>query len=99
VLGFSIEGMTMASADDEEAGHEAGSDPRAKLMEEVAAQMDAIETDFGDSYEIGALVTIVEVRKPDGSAGIRVRCNAPPWVGLGMLQVAEKALEAQGAGG
>jgi hypothetical protein len=89
----------MASEEGEERGEgEAGSDPRAKLMEEVAAQMDAIETDFGDSYEIGALVTIVEVRKPDGSAGIRVRCNAPPWVGLGMLQVAEKALEAQGAG-
>jgi hypothetical protein len=89
----------MASEQDDEPGDgEAGSDPRAKLMEEVAAQMDAIETDFGDSYEIGALVTIVEVRKPDGSAGIRVRCNAPPWVGLGMLQVAEKALEAQGAG-
>jgi hypothetical protein len=89
----------MASAEGDDAGHEqAGTDPRAKLMEEVAAQMDAIETDFGDSYEIGALVTIVEVRKPDGSAGIRVRCNAPPWVGLGMLQVAEKALEAQGAG-
>jgi hypothetical protein len=89
----------MASEEGEDPGEgEAGSDPRAKLMEEVAAQMDAIETDFGDSYEIGALVTIVEVRKPDGSAGIRVRCNAPPWVGLGMLQVAEKALEAQGAG-
>jgi hypothetical protein len=71
------------------------SDPRARLMEAVAAQMDAIETDFGDQYEIGALVTIVEVRKPDGSAGIRVRCNAPPWVGLGMLSVAEKVLEGQ----
>jgi hypothetical protein len=75
------------------ADHE--SDPRARLMEAVAAQMDAIETDFGDQYEIGALVTIVEVRKPDGSAGIRVRCNAPPWVGLGMLSVAEKVLEGQ----
>jgi hypothetical protein len=27
---------------------------------------------------------------------IRVRCNASPWVGLGMLRVAEKALEKQG---
>lgn len=71
------------------------SDPRARLMEEVASQMDAIETDFGDQYEIGALVTIVEVRKPDGSAGVRVRCNAPPWVGLGMLRVAENILAGQ----
>lgn len=78
-----------------EPGNVDDSDPRARLMEAVAAQMDAIETDFGDQYEIGALVTIVEVRKPDGSAGIRVRCNAPPWVGLGMLTVAGKVLESQ----
>jgi hypothetical protein len=70
-------------------------DPRARLMQEVAAQMDAIETDFGNEYEIGNVITIVEVRRPDG-AGIRVRNNAPPWVGLGMLRVAEKAIEAQG---
>jgi hypothetical protein len=71
-------------------------DPRATLMEEVAAQMDAIEADFGDHYEIGAIVTIVEVRNPDGNPGVRVRSNAPPWVGLGMLRFAERALEAQG---
>jgi len=68
-----------------------------KLGEEVAAQMEAIENDFGDDYEIGAVVTVVEVVTPDG-AGIRVRCNASPWVGLGMLRIAEKALEAQGDG-
>ena len=72
-------------------------DPRARLMQEVAAQMDAIETDFGNDYEIGNIITIVEVRRPDG-AGIRVRNNAPPWVGLGMLRVAEKFLESQGDG-
>lgn len=64
-------------------------------MEEVAAQMDAIETDFGDDYQIGSVVTIVEVVRSEGP-GIRVRCNAPPWVGLGMLRIAEKALEVQG---
>jgi hypothetical protein len=69
-------------------------DPRAKLMEEVADQMDAIEADFGDQYQIGAVVTIVEVGTPDGPS-IRVRCNAPPWVGLGLLQMGGKALEAQ----
>jgi hypothetical protein len=72
-------------------------DPRARLLEEVAAQMDAIEADFGDGYEIGAIVTVVEVRRPD-AADVRVRCNAPPWVGLGMLHVAEKVLEAQASG-
>jgi len=76
-------------------GSDVGPDPRSKLGEEVAAQMDAIETDLGDNYAIGNVVTIVEVIGPAG-AGVRVRCNAPPWVGLGMLRVAEKALEAQG---
>jgi hypothetical protein len=83
----------MADEEDADTGNEMGRAPRAKLLEEVAAQMDAIETDFGDDYEIGAVVTIVEVVRPD-SAGVRVRCNAQPWVGLGMLRVAEKALEA-----
>jgi hypothetical protein len=70
-------------------------DPVNKLGAEVAAQMEAIENDFGDDYNIGAVVTVVEVITSDG-AGVRVRCNAPPWVGLGMLRIAEKALEAQG---
>ncbi len=69
-------------------------DPRAKLLEEVAAQMDAIEADFGDDFEIGNFVTVVEVVRPDG-AGIRVRGNQQPWVGIGMLRVAEKMLEGQ----
>jgi hypothetical protein len=83
----------MADAEGEGPGGQ--SDPRSRLMEEVADQMDAIEADFGDQYEIGALMTIVEVRQPDGSAGVRVRSNVPPWVGLGMLRVAEKAVESQ----
>jgi hypothetical protein len=84
----------MASAGSE--GDEDGpQDPRATLMREVAAQMDAIESDFGDAYEIGSVVTIVEVKRPTG-AGVRVRCNAPPWVGIGMIRMAEKVLEAQG---
>jgi hypothetical protein len=69
-------------------------DARNKLGEEVAAQMEAIENDFGDDYQIGSVVTIVEVIRSEG-AGIRVRCNAPPWVGLGMLRIAEKILEDQ----
>lgn len=85
----------MASAEDEGRGNEElGHDPVNKLGAEVAAQMEAIENDFGDDYKIGSVVTIVEVTTPNG-AGVRVRCNAPPWVGLGMLRIAEKALEAQ----
>jgi hypothetical protein len=72
--------------------------PRSRLMEEVADQMDAIEADFGDDFQIGAVVTIVEVSRSDGTTGIRVRNNAPLWVGLGMLKLAEKALEAQAEG-
>jgi hypothetical protein len=79
----------------EQPPHDDEVDPRARLMEAVADQMDAIETDFGDQYEIGALVTIVEVNRPDGTSAVRVRSNAPPWIGIGMLRVAEKVLEAQ----
>jgi hypothetical protein len=85
----------MAGVGDSEASDDGGRiDPKNVLGAEVAAQMEAIENDFGDDYEIGAIVTIVEVRRPDG-AGVRVRCNAPNWVGLGMLKMAEKALEAR----
>lgn len=76
---------------------DAGHDPRSKLGEEVAAQMDAIETDFGNNYEIGNVVTVVELLTPAGP-GIRVRCNQQPWIGLGMLKFAEKVLEGVGNG-
>jgi hypothetical protein len=84
-------GAQRGEAGDDESGHGEVN----KLGAEVAAQMEAIENDLGDDYKIGAVVTIVEVITSDG-AGVRVRCNAPPWVGLGMLRIAEKALEAQG---
>jgi len=88
----------MEGAESDERGNDdLEDDPVNKLGAEVAAQMEAIENDFGDDYKIGAVVTIVEVTTSDG-AGVRVRCNAPPWVGLGMLRIAEKALEAQGEG-
>ena len=63
-------------------------------MQEVADQMDAIETDFGDGFEIGRVITIVEVTGPDGNVGIRVRAGQLPWVSLGMLEWAKKSLEA-----
>jgi hypothetical protein len=84
----------MVDAGDETEGGSERSDPRAKLMQEIAAQMDAIEADFGDEYEIGNVVTIVEVLRPDG-VGVRVRNGAPPWIGLGLVRFAEKFLEKQ----
>jgi hypothetical protein len=68
--------------------------PLNKLGAEVAAQMEAIENDLGEDYEIGNVITIVEVITSEG-ASIRVRCSAPPWTGVGMLRMAEKVIEAQ----
>ncbi|MHB1859197.1 MAG: hypothetical protein ACYCUM_03635 [Solirubrobacteraceae bacterium] len=66
--------------------------PRALLMQEVAEQMDAIEAEFGDGFEIGSIVTVVEVRQPqeNNRSELRVRSNAAPWVSTGMLRMAER---------
>jgi len=83
-----------------EAGNEgAQPDPRTRLMQEVAEQMDAIETAFGDGYQIGRVITVVEVTRPDGNVELRVRAGQYPWVALGMLEFAKKSVEAQAAGG
>ena len=87
---------SMSSAENEHPDDPPSHDPRAKLMQEVAEQMDAIETDFGDSYEIGRVITIVEVKGPDGNVGLRVRAGMYPWVALGMLEAATKIIEAGG---
>lgn len=76
-----------------------GADGRSRLMQEVAEQMDAIEGDLGRDFEIGRVITIVEVTGPDGNVGIRVRAGQLPWVSLGMLDWAKKSLEASLAGG
>lgn len=78
----------------DEHGGDVARDAKTKLLQEVAAQMDAIEADFGDDFEIGNIVTVVEVVRPDGAA-IRVRGNQQPWVGVGMLRVAQRMLEGQ----
>jgi hypothetical protein len=70
-------------------------DPRAKLMHEVAEEMDSIESDFGDEYQIGRVITLVEVVRPNGEVNLRVRAGQLPWVTLGMLRFAQKALEGQ----
>jgi hypothetical protein len=75
-----------------------GTDSRSRLLREVAEQMDAIEADFGRDFEIGRVITIVEVTTPDGTVNIRVRAGQLPWVSLGMLEFAKKSVEAQMAG-
>jgi hypothetical protein len=73
-------------------------DGRSRLMQEVAEQMDAIEADFGRDFEIGRVITIVEVKQPDGEIGLRVRAGQLPWVTLGMLDWAKKSVEATAGG-
>ena len=77
----------MGEAEDEQAHDAPEPDPRTKLMQEVAEQMDAIEAEFGDGYEIGRIITVVEVIGPDGGVELRVRAGQYPWVALGTLQV------------
>jgi hypothetical protein len=72
-----------------------GTGSRSRLMQEVAEQMDAIEVDFGRDFEIGRVITIVEVKGPDGTVNLRVRAGQYPWVSLGMLDFAKKSVEAQ----
>jgi hypothetical protein len=75
--------------------------PRAKLMQEVADEMDNIEAEFGDNFQIGRVITVVEVLTPgpdaDGgdNVGLRVRAGQYPWVALGMLDAAKKIVEMQ----
>jgi hypothetical protein len=89
----------MAGTEDEGAAHEEQpADPRARLMQEVADEMDGIETEFGEDYEIGRVITIVEVLRPGDQVGLRVRAGQYPWVTLGMLHAAVKVVEAQLAG-
>jgi hypothetical protein len=75
-----------------------GADGRSRLMQEVAEQMDAIEADFGGDFEIGRVITIVEIKRPDGNIELRVRAGQYPWVAMGMLDFAKKSVEAQMAG-
>jgi hypothetical protein len=90
----------MADAESDDVGqNDDAPNSRSRLMQEVAEQMDAIETDFGRDYEIGRVITIVEVKRPDGEVGVRVRAGQYPWVSLGMLEFAKKVVEAQMAAG
>jgi hypothetical protein len=72
-------------------------DARGRLMKEVAEQMDAIEADYGSNFQIGRVITIVEVARQsaDGEAEIelRVRAGMYPWVALGMIETAKSYLQ------
>ena len=85
----------MADENDIEPDPTASGDGRTRLMQEVAEQMDAIEGDFGRDFEIGRVITIVEVKGPNEQVGIRVRAGQYPWIALGMLEFAKKSVEAQ----
>ncbi|HUA11700.1 MAG TPA: hypothetical protein VMA83_06820 [Solirubrobacteraceae bacterium] len=86
----------MADEREDESGEgSAQPDPRARLMHEVAAQMDVIESEFGDDFQIGRVITIVEVVEPNGNVGMRVRSAQLPWVTIGMLHIALKSVESQ----
>src|SRR5690242_14321796 len=66
IIGFREED-SMAGTGDNSPEETDAPDPRARLMHEVAEQMDAIEADFGDGYQIGRVITIVEITGPDGN--------------------------------
>jgi hypothetical protein len=86
---------------DAEAGGpaEANADPRARLMQEVAEEMDAIETEFGDAYKIGRVILVAEILRPNDEVGLRIRAGQFPWVTIGMLESAKKIIEIQMTGG
>ena len=84
----------MAGADGE---HEEA--PRARLMKEVAEEMDGIEADFGDDFAIGRVILVAEVIRPNDEVGLRIRAGQMPWVAIGMLRSAQKMIETQLVGG
>jgi len=80
-------------------GQGAEADPRARLMQEVAEEMDSIESEFGDAYRIGRVILVAEILRPNEEVGLRVRAGQFPWVTIGMLEAAKKTIEIQMTGG
>ena len=62
---------------------------------EAQARRQPVDLGLGDEYQIGRVITIVEVVRPDDNVGLRVRAGQYPWVTLGMLRAAEKIVESQ----
>ena len=81
------------TGDEPQAAEDAEPDPRARLMHEVAEQMDAIDRDYPNGFTIGRVITVVEVFDPDENVDVRVRAAQFPWVSLGMLDWAKKSVE------
>jgi hypothetical protein len=74
-------------------------DSRTLLMKEVAAQMDAVDADLGDDYEIMDAIVLLRVKLPSGDSMLRVRAiNVALYEGLGMLEVAKDHLKVLAAG-
>jgi hypothetical protein len=75
---------------------------QSKVGTHIAEQMEAIEADFGEkegNYEIGDIVTIVEVRG-EGGAEVRVRRTvSSPHAYLGLIKFAELQATAEFFGG
>jgi hypothetical protein len=86
----------MANSEDDELSDGRTSKPRARLRQEIDDQVDAIEAEFGrEGYQIGRVITILEVVGPDSNVGIRIRAAQLPWVTLGLLRAAERIIERQ----
>lgn len=63
---------------------------QSKVGQHIAAQMEALEADYGDDCEIGDICTIVEVVGPHGSH-VRVRSSdMRPHVVIGLLRISEE---------
>ena len=72
---------------------------QARVGAHIAAQMEAIEQDYGEDCRIGDICTVVEVLGPHGSH-VRVRpSDARPHVGIGLLRWAEVTLMSAGRAG
>ncbi|MEX2108763.1 MAG: hypothetical protein WD827_07745 [Solirubrobacterales bacterium] len=62
---------------------------QSKVGAHIAAQMEALEGDYGDDCEIGDICTIVEVVGPHGSH-VRVRSSdMRPHAIVGLLRTSE----------
>ncbi len=65
---------------------------QSKVGQVVAAQMEALEADYGEDCQIGDVCTIVEVVGPHGSH-VRVRSSEMrPHIALGLVRMAERAM-------
>jgi hypothetical protein len=64
----------------------------SKAGQLIAEQMEAIENDYADQegFQVGAVVTMVQIEGPDGGSNLRIRHNlGNPVMLLGMLRLAE----------